>query len=282
MLTPHETAVEHLKLLNRSDHPEIEELLAVVRQHPVEIQRACEEAMKRGEDAAILYPIRSIADRHAVALQELLEALTATMPHRVDLMRAAELSLADRQAGEQSPFLPGTEDDLLWRQQHGRSLDDLRAFPTDGPDPLLGREHGFVSGRASAATNPAFGALPTSAPFTQSGLTPNPESGRSGLDTSQAAAPFVDPGTLPPGAPSLGTTNPSEWARADDEVIRSEPFAVSDPARQAFAQGVKDAWEAASPDELAAQIEANDAERAVQNANMGGHPADEPLATSKL
>ena len=76
MLTPHEAACEHLKTLDRAEHPEIEELLAVVRQHPVEIQRACEDAVKRGEDAAVLAPIRAIADRQAVELQELLDALT--------------------------------------------------------------------------------------------------------------------------------------------------------------------------------------------------------------
>lgn len=328
MLTPHEAAVEHLKTLNRSDHPEIEELLSVVRQYPVEIQRACEDAVKRGEDAAVLYPIKAIADRHAVAVQELLDALTAEMPHRVDLMRSAEPSLADRQLGEQSPFLPGTADDILWRQQHGRSLGDLRSVPTD--------DRGFAPAVFHQREGEAFSGF-GSAPFTQSGLTPNPESGRSGLDTSQSAAPFVDPGhpslaaqeiaamrakledgvdaseirPFLPGSvlreqlagedPVRSALFPHETT-ADGEVIRSEPFEIS--AERLHPDHVNSAETTAAlaagtklggvpfregqhteadldRERVAAQVETAEAERAAQNANMGGHPA-EPLPTSEL
>lgn len=77
MQTPHEAAVEHLKTLNRSDHPELEEVLAVVRQYPVDIQRACEAEMKRSGQVAAIDPIKAVADRQAVEIQELLEAFTA-------------------------------------------------------------------------------------------------------------------------------------------------------------------------------------------------------------
>lgn len=115
MLTPHEAAVEHLKTLNRADHPEVEELLAVVRQHPVEIQRACEDAVKRGEDSAVLMPIRALADRHAVELQELLDALTVAVP-------VTEPSLLDRQAREQAARTAG-------KANRGRPADPATDVP---------------------------------------------------------------------------------------------------------------------------------------------------------
>lgn len=76
MQTSHEAAVAHLKKLDRAEHPEIEELLAVARMYPVDVQAACADAVKRGGDASFIEPIKAIADRQAVEVQELLDALT--------------------------------------------------------------------------------------------------------------------------------------------------------------------------------------------------------------
>lgn len=99
MLTPHEAACEHLKTLDRADHPEIEELLAVVRQYPVEVQRACEDGVKRGDDPAVLTPIKAVADRQAVAVQELLDALTAPAPAASQAARDIAALRARMEAG---------------------------------------------------------------------------------------------------------------------------------------------------------------------------------------
>lgn len=104
METAHEAAVAHLKTLDRAEHPVLEEVLAVARMYPVEVQRACEDAVKRGEDSAILYPIKAIADRQAVELQALLDALTTPAPRRVAL--ADEPLDPTQPAGPVSPTLP--------------------------------------------------------------------------------------------------------------------------------------------------------------------------------
>lgn len=80
MQTPHEAAVAHLKTLDRAEHPEIEELLAFARMYPVDVQAACTDAVKRGGDAGFIDPIKAIADRQAVELQEMLEAFTSKPP----------------------------------------------------------------------------------------------------------------------------------------------------------------------------------------------------------
>lgn len=77
MQTPHEAAVAHLKELDRADHSVVEEVLAVVRQYPVDVQQACEAERKRGADASFIDPVKAVADRQAVEIQELLDALTS-------------------------------------------------------------------------------------------------------------------------------------------------------------------------------------------------------------
>ncbi len=206
MQTPHEAAVDRLKTLIRANHPELEQVLALVGHYPVAVQVACEAAIKRGDDPAILLPVKAVADQQAVEIQELLDALTTALPIRTDLQRAAEPSLADRQAAPQSPFLPGTSDDAAWletqrragwidpnRRIFGTAADPLDPTQPAGPvSPTLPKHPGDPDPNLPDGS-PAFLVEDRGTPFTHSGSVPDPQSGRSGLDTSQAAAPFVDP-----------------------------------------------------------------------------------------
>lgn len=195
MQTPHEAAVVRLRELPRADHPEIEELLAVLREFPVQIQRACETTLKSSGYVDLLDPIKAVADQQAVQLQELLDALTApptVLPGpvlREQLLDGRAARLAMEGEGEPldptQPATPGTT--------------TLPKHPGD-PDPNLPPPGIFK-------IDDEFKGLPE--PFTHSGLTPDPESGRSGLDTSAAAASLVDPASL------------SE-ALATDRLVRDE------------------------------------------------------------
>lgn len=111
MPTPHEAAVAHLKTLDRAEHPEIEEVLAVARMYPVEVQEACAYAIKRAGHADLIEPIKAVADRQAVELQELLDALTTTPTRMQNSLLREQLSTEEPARRTMKPIssVPATD-----------------------------------------------------------------------------------------------------------------------------------------------------------------------------
>lgn len=77
--TPEVLLVELMKL-DPAEHPIVPQILDVVRNYPIQIQRACAEAAKVSADPGTVGPIKAVADEQAVEIQKMLEAFTGPTP----------------------------------------------------------------------------------------------------------------------------------------------------------------------------------------------------------